>query len=271
MPQLDHEMEKELEKIRRYGNGLPAQARAASMLQAIESTLEEHDTTPSPTAYFAALISTIDSLLQREEDADDEDGAKDDLVEAALYVLAAVAPFVPSNVLRAKSDEMIDLLAPILLALTSPEAETTDAAALKSLLTIMQSLYVALSEKPKRYLSGSSARPETTKTFNGILLLLADGRPKVRRKAQELVWAVVFSEKKVVDEAESSTASKQHPYADRAAEYVVAAMEDAAKTARQTMGNPKKSNMHDQAIGTLTSMTAFVKGASARWPRKVRQ
>lgn len=255
-------LDDELAKVRRYSSGTPAQTRSASMLGAVEATLAEQSTAASPTALFATLSTTLDQLLQRE--AADE---RDELIAAALYVLAVVGPFVPASVLRAKADALIDSLGPLLVALVGDKA--ADAASLKSLLAIFQSVYVALSEKPKRYLVGSSARRETAALFEVFLPLLVDGRPKVRRKAHELVWAVVFAAPAASDEPESSK-PKVHPYADRVGELVVEALEEAAKAARASVGNPKKSIMHDDAMSTLTSLGAFVKGASARWPAKVR-
>ena len=254
-------LDDELAKVRRYSSGTAAQQRSASMLSAVEATLAEQSTAASATALFATLSTTLDQLLQREATAE-----RDELVAAALYVLAVVGPFVPGSVLRAKADTLVDSLGPLL-----GELIRGDAASLKSLLGVCQSIYVALSEKPKRYLVGSAARRETGAVFDAVLPLLADGRPKVRRKAHEFVWAVVFAAPATTasDEPESSK-PKEHPYADRVGEHVVGALEAAAKAARASLGNPKKSIMHEDAMSTLTSLGAFVKGASARWPAKVR-
>ena len=112
-------MEEDLAKVRLHVNAATAnQKRPALLLQAIDATLQEQSCAASPTAYFASLLTTLQSLPLKAEQAD--------LVAADLYLLAIVMPFVPDNVLLSKQDAVqSSLSASLLFTLKTP----TDSAA----------------------------------------------------------------------------------------------------------------------------------------------
>lgn len=222
-------MEATLEKVRQQsGNSLPHIQRPALLLQAIESTLAESSTQPSPTAYFASLHATSAAVLKNQ---DNEDGQQ--LLAAVLYLLAIVVPYTPTNVLISQHEALLQNLAAALAASTAEQAN------LKSLLTIMAHLYSVYSGKMLQ-------RLDCTSLFNSVLPLLADSRPKLRKKAHETV--------KVVFEVED------HPYAPRTAEWINLALEAGYKDARK----------NEEAGGRLIGLLAFVSNVVTSWPKEVR-
>lgn len=230
-------MEEDLAKVRLHVNAATAnQKRPALLLQAIDATLQEQSCAASPTAYFASLLTTLQSLPLKAEQAD--------LVAADLYLLAIVMPFVPDNVLLSKQDAVqSSLSASLLFTLKTP----TDSAAptLKSILSIVVKLYSIL---PPQLLG----KLEYSQLFNTVISLLMDARPKVRRKAQDAVLAIAFSD-------------PTHPYAERSATWVISTLETGAKEVRQ---GGLKGNA-EELTSRLIGLAAFVKEAADKWPKSV--
>lgn len=220
-------MDVALDKVRQQsGNALPHIQRPALLLQAIESTLAESSTQASPTAYFASLNATAASVLAAP--------AQDDqLLAAVLYLLAIVVPHTPPNVLISQHDALVQNLTAALSASTAEQAN------LKSLLTVIAHLYAIY---PPKLLQ----RLDCTSLFNSILPLLADSRPKLRKKAHETV-KVVFD-------------TPDHPYVPRTAEWITLALEAGAKDARR----------HEEASTRLIGLLAFVSTVVTSWPQEVR-
>ena len=139
-----HQLNVELDKVRRYRNSsLEHQSKPAILLDAVETTLREQGSSipAHPTALFAAILTTLDQLVETPETA-----SLETLVAAALYLLAIISPFCSVPVLRAKVDLLADLLGRLLLTLLQPNENS--APALRSLLGVLQPVYLALSAKP---------------------------------------------------------------------------------------------------------------------------
>jgi ribosomal RNA-processing protein 12 len=61
-------MEEALGKIRPHtSSSLAHQKTPATLLHALEATFQEQKTEKSPTAYFAALLTTLDGTLQKKD------------------------------------------------------------------------------------------------------------------------------------------------------------------------------------------------------------
>src|SRR5690242_20244148 len=127
-------MEEALSKIRVHtSSSLAHQKRPATLLVALESTFEEQNTEKTPTAYFAALLTTLEGTFSREDT-----GLGDaDILSAELYLLALIMPFVPQSVVRSHLSTLVSLTAPLFPAL---ERESF-AAPLKSQLSIYSALF----------------------------------------------------------------------------------------------------------------------------------
>ncbi|KAK7005671.1 rRNA processing protein [Favolaschia claudopus] len=196
-------MERALEKIRPHtSSGLAHQKAPANLLIALESTFRDQHTDPTSTAYFAALLTTLDSTIQKRDLALD-DG---DILPAELYLLALVVPFVSPPVIRTNLQTVLSLTAPLFPILVE------SAPALRSELTIYQFVLQALD---RSQLETQGIR----QAFASILQLCLDPRPKVRKKAADTVKDVISN---------PPAPLLRHPYAERVAEWVKSALSEAS-------------------------------------------
>jgi ribosomal RNA-processing protein 12 len=179
-------------------SSLENQKAPAILLQALESTFQEQKTDSSPTAYFAALLTTLESTLQTQR-SPGPSFAEGDVLPAELYLLSLVVPFVPQPVLRLNLTTILSLTAPMFPALV-PHAPP-----LRSQLTIYNSVFLALD---RSQLDVQGVR----QAFASILQLSLDPRPKVRKKAADLVRDVLAS---------PPTPLTRHPYAERVAQFII--------------------------------------------------
>ncbi|KAF8639555.1 hypothetical protein AX17_001459 [Amanita inopinata Kibby_2008] len=188
-------MEDSLAKIRPHtSSSLQHQKRPATLLVVLENTFKEQNTEPSPTAYFAALLTTLDGIVQRNETSLEEG----DLLPAELYLLALVLPFVPTPVVRTHLNTLLSLTSPLFPALSS------HAPPLRSQLSIYQSILKTLD---KSQLDIQAIR----QSFASILQLCMDHRPKVRRKAADVIRDVL---------AAPPAPLSCHPYAEPVVDWV---------------------------------------------------
>ncbi|KAG8213920.1 armadillo-type protein [Butyriboletus roseoflavus] len=188
-------METALAKIRPHtSSSLPHQKTPATLLHALESTLTETHTDRTPTAYFAALITTLDGTLQKKDTALG-DG---DVLPAVLYLLALVVPFVPHLVIQSNLSTLLSLTAPLFPSLSD------HAPPLRSQLTLYSSIFCTLDRS-------QLDTPAVRQSFATVLQLCLDNRPKVRKRAVDLV-----------DDVLSNPPSPllRHPYAERVAEWM---------------------------------------------------
>ncbi|KAJ4483189.1 armadillo-type protein [Lentinula aciculospora] len=230
-------MEETLAKIRIHtSSSLPHQKKPASLLAAFETTFKEQKTEPSPTAYFAALLTTLDGTVQRKE-ISLNDG---DILPAELYLLALVAPFVPSPVIRTNLSNILAFTAPLFPSLLD------HAPALRSQLSLYQFVLVSL-DRPQL------ETPGIRQAFASILQLSVDPRPKVRKKATEVVKNVL---------CKPPSPSLVHPYAERVAEWSRSALMEVNKN---VLSKSKGDSEGENAIHLL----AFLKPTISKFPPSV--
>jgi ribosomal RNA-processing protein 12 len=221
-------MEQALAKIRPHiSSPLPHQKTPATLLIALESTFKEQKTEASPTAYFAALLTTLDGTIQRQDLGLDEG----DVLPAELYILALVAPFVSAPVIRANINTVLSLTGPLFPSLNA------HAPALRSQLSLYHAIFQALD---RSQLETKGIR----QTFASILQLCLDPRPKVRKKAADLVKDVVVA---------SPALLARHPYAEKVAEWVESALSaiNARPLSRQKSGKSSEAPGGETAIHIL--------------------
>ena len=188
-------MEEALAKIRPHtSSSLAHQKTPANLLIAIENTLREQHAEDTPTAYFAAILTTLDSTIQK-KDLSLQDGS---VLPAELYLLALVAPFLSMPVIRSNLSTLLSLTAPLFPLLHQHPP------ALRSQL----SLYLVIYQSLDRFqLEAQGVR----QTFASVLQLCIDPRPKVRKKAADLIKEVL---------ANPPVPLVLHPYAAQVAEYI---------------------------------------------------
>jgi ribosomal RNA-processing protein 12 len=190
------QLEVALDKIRvQKQSKLVHQKTPATLLIALEQTFDEQvpPTSRSPVAYCAALCTTLEQAIKGKAAASGTvDMGEGDLVPGVLYLLATVLPHVPTPVVRAQVPTLLPLLAP-LLPISSQHPP-----ALRSLLSVLCALWAPL-DAPT--LTGT---PLLRNAWASVLQLCVDTRPKVRKKAQEVVKTVL---------AAPPAPLARHPYA----------------------------------------------------------
>jgi len=236
-------MEDALSKIRPHtSSNLPHQRTPANLLIALESTFKDQKTEATSTAYFAALLTTLDGTIQK-KDVSLEDGS---ILPAELYLLALVAPFVPAPVIRSNLNTLLSLTAPLFPALNQ------HAPALRSQLTLYHAVFQSLD---RSQLDAQGVR----QTFASVLQLCIDPRPKVRRKASDVVKDVI---------SHPPTPLMLHPYAERVGEWVLNTLSEvnAGPFAKGKAGKQAAAPGTEIAIHAL----AFLKPIIPNLPSEVR-
>ncbi|KAG5984702.1 hypothetical protein E4U55_003649 [Claviceps digitariae] len=230
-----------LDKIK--SPGLQSQQRTVVVLQAVESTLKEENTAPTPTGYFAALLA----LLQQ---ANSNGSVNIELATPVVYLLDVVTPFAPQPLLRSKFTQILTLLAPVLLM------NDAEAILLRTSIGCLESLLLA-QDAPSWELSVSQIGPR--RAVAGLLNLSLDHRPKIRKRAQDAL-------KKVLKNPPPSP-SLDHPAADMCAQTALKNLEDlAAKAAESRKGKKSSDSVHDPALIHALQLVKTVAAASGGWP-----
>lgn len=233
-------MEDTLAKIRVHkSSAAPAHKTPATLLIAVESTLQEQNKDRSPTAYFAALLTTLDGTLQHKDLSLDE-GA---VLPAELYLISLVAPFVSKLVIRAHLGTLLNLTAPLFPLVTSHTAP------LRSQLSIYHVLFQSLD-------LSQLDTPTLPQTFASILNLCLDSRPKIRRKAADVVKATLCNPPNPLT---------RHPYAGRAAEFVKLSLGELASAPFAKGKSRETGNRPEDAIHVL----AFLRPVLTYFPPAV--
>ena len=192
-------MDAALAKIRPHtSSSLPHQKSPANLLVALESTFNEQNSEASPTAYFAALLTTLDATIQK----NDITLGEGDILPAELYLLALIIPFVAAPVVQTNLKTILSLTGPLFPSLI-PHAP-----ALRSQLALFHVVFQSLNRSQLE-------TPGIRQSFASVLRLCIDPRPKVRKKAASVVQDVLAS---------PPAPLARHPYAEAVADWVKSAL-----------------------------------------------
>lgn len=203
-------------KIRSQANStIPAVRRPATLLTAIDATLKSSTASTDevsslpPAAYLVALLSTLTQLTTTPGAT--KEGEKRELLEATLYLLSLLTPHLEPALLRSKVN-LLATLNPLFPAFSS------HAPAVKSLIAISQSLLSSLS------LQQFDKDSEARQVFAHVLNIAGDARPKVRRRAQEGITALLSC---------PPSPATVHPYGLSTAHWILERLEEAVKSAKR--------------------------------------
>lgn len=211
--------------------------QTASILEGIESAFKEGNTTATPTAYFAALLSLLDNKS---------------LVTPVVYLLDVITPFTPEALLRAKFTQILTLLAPVL---SQPDA---DAPLIKSSIGCLESLLLAQDAAAWEM---SVAQIGPRRAVGGLLTIALDPRPKVRKRAQDAL-------RKILKNPPPSP-SLDHPAAPMCAETAMQSLRLLAEKAEQSRKEKKLADSaHDPELIHALHLIKAVASASGGWPSK---
>ncbi|KAI0596031.1 NUC173 domain-containing protein [Biscogniauxia sp. FL1348] len=234
-------LEAKLDKIR--SPNLQSQQQTVVVLKAVEETLKEQNTQPTPTGYFAALLALLNQSVS-------EGQINKELTTSVVYLLDVVTPFAPQPLLRSKFTQILTLLAPVLL-LSDAEAPL-----LKPSIGSLESLLLAQDSAAWK-LPTNEISPR--RAVAGLLHLAMDHRPKVRKRAQDAL-------RKVLKNPPPSP-SLDHPAADLCAETAMKSLSELASKAAASR-KQKKSSEHDPALIHALQLVKTVAAASGGWPSK---
>lgn len=234
-------MEEALDKIRPHvKSALLNQSAPAKLLVAVESTLKEQGQDPTPVAYYASFLATLQETVKREEASGDQisvdEGA---MIPSLLYLLSLVLPHVPHAVLRANVSTILGTVAPLFPLISS------SAPALRSAIGVVAALIGSLDS-----LHLTSSTPILRQSYATMLDLTIDPRPKVRKRAQEAISDIINS---------PPPPMQVHPYAKQTAVFVIGVLGAVA-------GSPGQQDSTEMGIWTCS----FVKSIAPSWPPAVR-
>ncbi|EEY15469.1 90S preribosome component RRP12 [Verticillium alfalfae VaMs.102] len=236
-------LDDKLDKIR--SPGLQSQQRRVVVLQAVDATLKEQNTPPSPTGYFAALLGLLSQSIE-------SGSINSETTSSVVYLLDVVTPYAPQPLLRSKFTQILTLLAPILLL------QDAEAMLLRASIGCLESLLLA-QDLPAWDLGVTQIGPR--RAVAGLLNLAQDPKPKIRKRAQDAL-------KKVLTNPPPSP-SLDHPAADMCAHTALATLEDLAAKATQARKTQKKASaesQHDPALLHALQLVKTIASASGGWP-----
>lgn len=218
------------------------------MLCAVEDTLKDQQYGPTPTAYFAALLTLLGQSIHLSTGA-----IKKDLALSVVYLLDLVMPYVPPLLLRQKFSQIFINIAPVLTTSSS------EAPLIKSSIGCLESLLIVQN-------SAAWALPPTENTprraLSVLLLLALDQRPKVRKRAQDSITRVI----KI-----PPSPSLAHPAVDMCAEVAMHNLGDITSANGNKSNNDKcrshNEQLHFELIHALRAVKTIA-AASVGWPSK---
>ncbi|KAI1428040.1 NUC173 domain-containing protein [Xylaria sp. FL1777] len=236
-------LEEKLDKIR--SPNLQSQQQTVVVLKAVEETLKEQNTSPTPTGYFAALLALLNQSVG-------EGKGNQELTPSIVYLLDIITPFAPQPLLRAKFTQILTLLAPVLLLAGA------DAPFLRPSIGCLESLLLAQDSAAWK-LPTSEVSPR--RAVAGLLHLALDPRPKVRKRAQDAL-------RKVLKNPPPSP-SLDHPASDLCAETAMSSLSDlAAKAAVSKKQKKSSAGEHDPALMHALQLAKTLAAASGGWPSR---
>lgn len=219
------------------------------VLSAVEETLKDQRYGSTPTAYFAALLALLSQSVSPSNGV-----VNKELATSVVYLIDIVTPFVPPPLLQSKFSQILTSIAPLL---TNHEIE---APLIRSSIGCLESLLVA---QDAAAWALPQAQVSPRRAVAGLLMLAADHRPKVRKRAQDAITQVL--------KAPPPSPSLDHPAADMCAETAMRSLGDTV-TASSKKKRKSKSEEHEEQHqpGLLHALQVVktVASASGGWPSK---
>lgn len=151
-------------------------------------------------------------------------------MSSTIYLLTLVTPHVSPGVLRSQLTNLLEPLGMILAEASAASSSSEGHAALvRSTLGVLEPLFVAL----KTDRATLDRNLQLRGCWNSVLGLCMDARPKVRRRAHDLVNEILQP---------SADDSKRHPYAAKTAEWAISALDQVASSSSSGKGAARKSD-----------------------------
>lgn len=236
-------MEEALSKIRCHtSSNLLHQKSPAKLLVALEQTFDEQHAERTPAAYFSGILTALEATVQKEKGTKFSLG-DGDILPAELYLLALVGPYVPPPIIRANLNTLLAVTSVLwqdLLSYPPP---------LRSQITLYNAL---LRAADRSQLEGSGLR----QPFATILQLCVDSRPKVRKKAVEVVSDVLEN---------PPSPMVRHPYAPRVGEWSANALSEVSAIG----SNKQKKKTSEDSTSAAVHLLTFLRPVLPYLPSNV--
>lgn len=166
-----------------------------------------------------------------------------------MYLLTLVTPQVSPGVLRSQLSNLLEPLGAVLAEASAASASSEGHAALvRSTLGVLEPLFVAL----KSDRATLDRNLQLRGCWNSVLGLCMDARPKVRRRAHDLVNQVLQP---------ASGDAKPHPYAAKTAEWAISALDQVASSS--SGGSRKADKSHAPVYDKKTGRAKEPEAAAA--------
>ncbi|EME49533.1 hypothetical protein DOTSEDRAFT_164008 [Dothistroma septosporum NZE10] len=242
-------LEERLQKIRDSPK-LQNQQQTSVVLNAIDDTLRSQQSEPTPSAYFAALLSLLGQYIST-----DKSIVNKDVAAAVVYLLDLVTSHVPAPLLRSKFPLILTSLAP---ALTHPDAE---APLLRASIGCLESLLIA-QDSQAWALPQSRSQSSPRDAVGGLLALSVDHRPKVRKRAQDALSNVLMHP--------PLSPSLDHPCADVCAQTALQLLERAVEEAngKKRKQRQRDDTQHEPGLMHALQLVKTVASSQHSWPSK---
>lgn len=235
-----------LDKIRSSPK-LQNQQHTAVVLSSIDDTLKTQNAEPTPTAYFAALLSLLGQYISSEKGIINKD-----LSYAVVYLLDLVTPRVPAPLVRAKFSQILTGIAP---ALAHQDAE---APLIRCAIGCLESLLI-IQDANSWTLPAAEVSPR--RAVAGLLTLSTDPRPKVRKRALEALSKVLKSP--------PPSPSLDHPASDQCAETALRTLkEEASRAGKAKRNRTQRDDHHEPQLIHALQLIKTIATASNGWPSR---
>ncbi|XP_039261626.2 RRP12-like protein [Styela clava] len=194
-------------KIQRYWQNNSAKHKeVCAVIAAITEVIRQQGGEESDTAYFAALVTALDSVENVES------------VTAVSYLLSMTCKRVPQPVLRAKFSEVSKLLVETLERFSNISSESPTA--------LVRSLLICLATVLRNQTVETWSHLSTINVYQTLLSYSFHSKPKIRKAAQNGVCAVLKASCFMLTEEPP----KVHPAASTTAKYCVQFIEKSGST-----------------------------------------
>ena len=220
--------------------------QTAIVLSAVEDTLKDQNVGNQPTAYFAALLALLSQSISSSHEI-----VNKELATSVVYLLDLVTPHVQAPLLRSKFSQILTSLAPVL---TQNDIE---APLIRSSIGYLESLLIA-QDNPAWALPQNQVGPR--RAIAGLLVLAADHRPKVRKRAQDAIIQVL--------KHAPPSPSLDHPAADMCAETALRNVDNLAAVNGKKRGKGHKHDEHQPGLMHALHLVKTIASASGGWPSR---
>lgn len=219
------DLQQRLDRIRaQKSSKLQNQSRLALILETVDESLDQSSHESTAAAYFVSFLSLLD---------------QNETLNSVVYLLDVICPFVSENLLKGKFQQIVQRLGPLLDV-------KEDAALTKSTLGVLETV---LKAQDAQTWAVSQVQMGPKRVITGLMAIGTDPRPKVRRRAQEAVSAVL---------SQKLPPRLEHPAADQCAEIVLNSL-----GSQLSQYNPRKTD-NAGLIHTLQLAKAVAK--AGQWP-----